>query len=247
MMFSQLKNLAFELRLFGIKANAQRRCEAVSSDNLHPAEVIRLLLEDEKLARREAAAKRMVAQARFRNACHLEDWDSTYDRGLSKAKFKELALLRFYHKLENLIILGKTGVGKTHLGIALGNRICREANSTLFFSANLFFEEVQAEKVAGTYLKFIKKLAKTRALILDDFGLRTYTHDEATALLEILEERYGKGITIITSQVAPKGWIKLFEDPVVAEAVVDRLCNPACLIELTGESYRKKRKIVDPS
>lgn len=245
-MYNQVENLAFELRLYGIKSNVQRRCEAANSENLHPADVLKLLLEDEKLARREAVAKRMVAQAKFRNACQLEDWDISYDRGLSKAKFKELALLNFYSKQENLIILGKTGVGKTHLAIALGNRICREANSTLFFSVNLLFEELQAEKVAGNYLRFIKKLTKAKALILDDFGLRMYTHDEATSLLEVLEERYSKGITVITSQVSPKGWIKLFEDPIVAEAIVDRLCNPACVVELTGESYRKKRKSVDP-
>lgn len=155
-------------------------------------------------------------------------------------------MLNFYHKSENLILLGKTGLGKTHLAIALGNRICRDANSTFFYSANLFFEEIQGEKIAGRYLKFIRKLSKAKALILDDFGLRTYTHDEATALLELVEERYGKGVTIITSQVAPNGWVKLFEDPVVAEALIDRLCNPACIIEMDGDSYRKKKK-VDPT
>lgn len=246
-MYSQVENLAYELRLYGIKSNIQRRCSASDADNLHPAEVVRLLLEDEKMARRESIAKRMVAQAKFRTACHLEDWDQSYDRGISKAKFKELSLLNFYHRMENLIVVGKTGVGKTHLAIALGNRVCREANSTLFFSVNLLFEEIQSEKLAGRYLKFIRKLTKTKSLILDDFGLRAYSHEEATSLLEVLEERYSKGITIMTSQVSPKGWIKLFEDPVVAEAILDRLCNPACVIELSGESYRKKRKNIDPS
>ena len=99
---------------------------------------------------------------------------------------------------------------------------------------------------SGRYLKFIRRLSKAKALILDDFGLRVYTHDEATVLLDLVEERYGKGVTIITSQVAPIGWIKLFEDPVVAEALVDRLCNPACIIEMDGDTYRKKKK-VDPT
>lgn len=245
-MYSQTENLAYELRLFGMKSNIQRRCESATSENHHPSEVIRLLLEDEKNSRRERVAKRMVSQAKFRKPCELEDWDFSWDRGLSKAKFKELAMLNFYHKLENLILLGKTGLGKTHLAIALGNRICRDANSTFFYSANLFFEEIQGEKIAGRYLKFIRRLSKAKALILDDFGLRAYTHDEATVLLDLVEERYGKGVTIITSQVAPNGWIKLFEDPVVAEALVDRLCNPACIIEMDGDTYRKKKK-VDPT
>lgn len=241
-MYSQLENLAHELRLWGVKSSAQRRCEAAIADGQHPSEMIQLLLEDERNVRREALAKRMVTKAKFRNSCQLEDWDISFERGISKAKFKELGLLNFYHNLENLIVVGKTGVGKTHLAIALGNRICQEANSTLFFSVNLLFEELMSEKVAGRYLKFIRKLTKTKALILDDFGLREYSHQEATSLLEVIEERYGKGVTILTSQVSPKGWIKLFEDPVIAEAITDRLCNPSCVIELKGDSYRKKRK-----
>lgn len=240
-MYSQIENLAYEMRLWGIKAAAEKRCQEAIAENHHPSDTVRLLLEDEKFARKQAAAKRLISRAKFRNNCQLEDWDIAHDRGLSKAKIKELALLNFYHKRENLLIVGKTGVGKTHLAIALGNRICQEANSTLFFSINLLFEELQSEKVAGRYLKLIKKLTQTKALILDDFGLRNYSHEEATALLEVLEERYDKGVTIITSQVAPKGWFGLFEDQVIAEAIVDRLCNPASVLELNGESYRKKK------
>ncbi len=241
-MYSQVENLAYELRLFGFRAEAQRRCEAAIASNTHPADLVRLLLEDEKMQRRQASAKRMVSRAKFRNLCFLEDWDLSFDRGLSNAKFKELAKLNFLQKLENLIILGKTGVGKTHLALAIGNRICQEVHTTLFLSVNLLFEELQGERVAGRYLKAVKKLATAKALILDDFGLRSYTHAEASSLLEILEERYSKGVTIVTSQVQPKGWVSLFEDPVIAEAIIDRLCNPALIVALSGESYRKKRK-----
>lgn len=241
-MYSQIENLAYEMRLYGIKSSAERRCEEAIAQNYHPSDIVRLLLEDEKMSRKQAAAKRLISRAKFRNSCQLEEWDISHDRGISKAKLKELSTLNFYAKKENLIIVGKTGVGKTHLAIALGNRICEEADSTLFFSVNLLFEELQSEKIAGRYLKLIKKLTKTKALILDDFGLRNYTHEEATALLEVLEERYSKGVTIITSQVAPKGWINLFEDQVIAEAIIDRLCNPASILELNGESYRKKKK-----
>lgn len=241
-MYSQIENLAYEMRLFGIKASAERRCAEAVAENYHPSDIVRLLLEDEKTARKQAAAKRLISRAKFRNSCQLEDWDISHDRGISKAKIKELSTLSFYARKENLIIVGKTGVGKTHLAIALGNRICEEADSTLFFSVNLLFEELQSEKIAGRYLKLIRKLTKTKALILDDFGLRNYTHEEATALLEVLEERYGKGVTIVTSQVSPKDWGSLFEDQVISEAIIDRLCNPAAILELNGESHRKKKK-----
>jgi len=86
-------------------------------------------------------------------------------------------------------------------------------------------------------------LTKTKVLILDDLGLRNYTHEEATSVVDILEERYQNGPVIVTSQVEPQGWLKLFEDPVIAEAIVDRLIHPCQKITLNGErSYREKIK-----
>jgi DNA replication protein DnaC len=79
-------------------------------------------------------------------------------------------------------------------------------------------------------------------LVLDDFGLRNYSHEEATILVDLLEERYRKGSAIIKSQVTPEGWKKLFEDPVIAEATIDQMKNPSKLITLTGPTYRARLK-----
>ena len=199
-----------------------------------------MILEDERDARQAAVAKRLVTRARFRTPSSLEEWDGTVDRGITKVKLKSLARLDFFHRNENLILEGKTGVGKTHLAISLGNRLCLDGIATKFYSTNLLFEEVQAEKAAGRYLKFLGQIKRTKVLILDDFALRNYTHDEANTLLEILEDRYRNGVAIITSQVAPEGWKGLFEDPVIGEAITDRLINPSDRQTLTGESYRTK-------
>ncbi len=239
-MYETIESLAYEMRLFGIRSSAERRCQEALASNLHPSEIIRLLLEDERDARKRAVAKRLTSRAKFRNQCDIGDWDGSYDRGISKAKLKELSLLNFYFKRQNLLVEGKTGVGKTHLAIALGHRICEEGAVTHFYSTNLFFEEVTSEKAAGKYLQFVKRVSRAAVVILDDFALRTYTHDEANTLLEVLEERYGKGIMIVTSQVSPEGWQTLFEDPVIGEAIVDRLRNPSENVKITGQSYRKK-------
>ena len=244
-MYENAHNLAYDLRLYGIQASLERRCAESQAENLHPSDLVRLLLEDERDRRKQTAAKMLQTKAKFRTSGSLEDWDHTTARGLPKAKLKELALLNFYHKKQNLIIVGKTGVGKTHLGIAIGNRLCQETISTAFYSTNLFFEEAAAVKASGQYLKFIKKLKKVKAIAFDDFALRKYTHEEANILLEILEERYQNGVTIITTQVSPQGWPGLFEDSVICEAICDRLVNPSQTIELTGESYRTKLNTID--
>lgn len=234
-----VKSIAHELRLFGIHGAAERRCQEAQAESLHPAEFLRLLLEDEKDRRRQIVAKRLTTRAKFRSSAQLEEWDFATKRGITKAKLKELTLLNFYHKKQNLILVGKTGLGKTHLSIAIGKRICEQGISTKFYSTNLLLEEAASEKAAGRYLKFIKNIKKIEVIILDDFALRRYSHDEANVLLEIIEERYQKGICIVSSQVSPQGWKNLFEDSVISEAIVDRLVNPSETITLDGQSYRK--------
>lgn len=161
---------------------------------------------------------------------------------MTKPQFRELSQLGFYQNKENLILVGSTGLGKTHLAIALGKKLCTESVGVQFHSMNLFFEEFLAERASGKYLSFLKKMKQVPVLILDDFGLRNYTHEEASTLLDLLEERYLKGSIILTSQVEPRGWMKLFEDEVIGEAIIDRLTKPSKQIILKGASYRDKAK-----
>lgn len=238
----ELTRLSHELRLFGIHSGIERRSKEALAESHHPLEYLRLVLEDERLFRQERTAKSLATRARFRSGAELEDWDHGHERGISKPQFKDLASLGFFQSREGLIIVGQTGTGKTHLAIALGKKLCSDGVGVLFSSVNLLFEECTAERLAGRYLKFVQRLKQIPVLILDDFGLRSYTHDEANVLIDILEERYRKGVVIITSQVDPQGWPKLFEDPVIADAIIDRLTNPSRQVVLKGGSYREKLK-----
>jgi DNA replication protein DnaC len=239
-MLQQTKILAQKLRLSGFAENIERRCAEFESGNLSSHELLSLLLSDEDISRKNKHNIRLESKAQFRHKIDLEDWDSSYDRGLSKAKMRELMALSFFHNRENLILLGKTGEGKTHLAIGVGRRACHEGAGSFFTSVNLFLEEATATRASGKYLSWIKSISKKEILIFDDFAVRQYTHEEANIFLDILEERQRKSITIITSQVHPDGWQKLFEDPVIAEAIVDRLRNPSQILTLKGGSYREK-------
>ena len=235
---NQMKSLSHELRLMGINRGIAKASEIATANQLHPLEYLKMILEDEKTFRRERTAKALKTRAKFRSDAELEDWDHGFERGMTRAKFKECASLQFYQNKESLLLIGSTGAGKTHLAIALGKKLCSEGISVHFYSVNFLFEEAQAEKLAGRYLQFIKRLKQVAVLTLDDFGLRNYTHEEANVLLDVLEERYLKGSTLLTSQVEPQGWSKLFEDPVIADAIVDRLTKPAKKVILKGPSYR---------
>lgn len=240
MISQQVKSLSHQMRLFGIQASAERRAAEALASQLDPLEFLRLVLEDELLARRERAGKMLVTRAKFRSAADLEDWDLSYDRGVTKAKIEDAGLLTFFHNKENLLVLGGTGVGKTHFAIAVGRRACADGVAVAFIPMNFLFEEASAERAAGRYVSHVRRLSKTGVLILDDFGLRNYTHDEASVLVDILEDRYQKGAVVVTSQVNPDGWLKLFEDPVIGEAIVDRLRSPSQQLVLKGTSYRER-------
>lgn len=170
-MIDQVKNLSYQLRLHGICAHVERRSAEAMSSQMHPLDFLRLVLEDEILARKDRLGKTLTSRASFRFDAALEDWDATYDRGLSKQHIKELLHLGFFSRKENLLIFGKTGEGKTHLAIGLGKRLCLDGIQTRFMPVNTLFEESSAAKAAGKYLPFLRNLAKAKVIVLDDFEI----------------------------------------------------------------------------
>jgi DNA replication protein DnaC len=241
-MIEAVKNLAGKMRLHGIHHGVERRLDEAVKSNLHPADFLRLVLEDELLARKNAYASSLARRAKFRSQCDLENWDQNRPRGLTKTKLKDITAGNFFRRKESLIICGPTGVGKTHLAIAIGRMLCQQEITVAFWSVNLLLEQIQAERAAGKYLPAIKRIIKPDVIILDDFGLRSYSHDEAVTLLEILEERYTKSVVIVTSQVEPLGWKSLFQDSVISDSIVDRIIGPSDKITLTGDSFRQTKK-----
>jgi DNA replication protein DnaC len=242
MQTQEIMRLTSELRLAGIRNLFEARCLQAQNEGMPHNEFLSMVLEDEKLHRKNNAAKKLEAKAKFRNTATLESWDSTFERGISKQKIKEFLKLGFWADKKNLVFVGQTGAGKTQLAISIGRVACASGLSVAFISTNRLFEESQAVRASGKYLSWFKQLCKNDIIIFDDFGLREYTHDEAMILLDLLEERYQKGMQIITSQVDIEGWQSLFADKVASEAIVDRLKNPSEKVVLTGPSYRGRIK-----
>lgn len=234
-----------QLKLFGISKTLDYRLTEIDSENLSFTEALALLLEDESLYRKNKRFERLKRSASFSQGAYLESFDFATNRGISKAQLKKLESLEFLDHSQNIIVFGPTGVGKSFLAQAIGFKACQQGMETKFFPINKLFLEAEAQAACGNTLGFLKKIRKQKVLILDDFGLRNYTHPEASLLLDILEERYQVATTIITSQIKPLGWKDLFEDQVIAEAILDRLINCAHIFELKGGSFRKNHKPKD--
>lgn len=235
---NRINELATELRLNGIKESIDYRVSEASEGGLSHQDFLHLLLEDEMLYRKNKRSIRLKARAKFNHLATLDEFECSKERNITKTTIKLFSSLGFIENKENIVLFGSTGVGKSYLAQAIGHASCLNGISVLYFSVNKFLKEVEAQEAAGSYLKFLNRVKKTEVLILDDFGLRNYTHKEANVLYDVMEDRFRQTSTIVTSQVKPLGWKSLFEDQVIAEAIVDRITSCARKIELKGENFR---------
>ncbi len=227
-----------ELKFTGMKESLDYRITEAMQNNLAHTDFLTLLLEDEQLYRRTRRSEMLRKRAKFNIYASLDEFKASSKRGISKASVKQFKTMNFYHSKENLIFIGGTGAGKSFLAQAIGHEACSQCIETVFLSVNRLFKEVEVAEASGTYLNYLAKLGRAKILILDDLGLRNYSDSEANILYDILEERYQKASTIITSQVKPQGWKTLFEDEVIAEAIVDRLTACAHIVDVMGDSFR---------
>ena len=230
--------LLTDLQFYGMKESFQYRLGEVTQSNLSHQQFFTFLLEDEILYRRNKKTETLRKRAKFREIAHLEEFKVIATRGITKSLIQQFKTLFFIDGFQNLFFIGGTGAGKSFLAQAIGHECCASGYETLFIPVNRLFKEIDMAEAQGNYLSYLSRLSKVRLLILDDFGLRNYTHKEATIFYELLEDRYRKGSVIITSQVKPQGWETLFEDKVIAEAILDRLMASSQTIDVKGESFR---------
>jgi len=198
------------------------------------------LLVDREAIEREN--KRLVSRLKFaglRQNAAVEDLDTKAVRGLDKALFAKLAAGDWIVRRENLIVVGKTGLGKSWLACALGHKACRDDRSVLYHRVPRLFDTLALARGDGRHARFLKTLARVELLILDDWGLANVTADQGRDLLEILDDRHGRGSTIMTSQVDVKHWHGMIANPTVADAILDRLVHNAHRLNLAGDSMRK--------
>jgi DNA replication protein DnaC len=198
-----------------------------------------LLIDREAIEREN---KRLVSRLKFaglRQNAVVEDADLKIARGLDKALFARLAAGDWIDQHQNLLIIGKTGLGKSWLACALGHKACRDDRSVIYHRVPRLFDALALARGDGRHARLLKVIARTQLLILDDFGLADVTADQARDLLEILDDRQGRGSTIVTSQVEVKHWHAMIANPTVADAILDRLVHNAHRLELSGDSLRK--------
>lgn len=189
--------------------------------------------------RRNRSITRAMRQTNFRHKASIEEVNSSVERGLDKNQIQRLASLSFINEHKDVFITGSTGTGKTYLATALGYEACLKGYRAFYTNTARLMGLLKAAKAKATILTELKKLERMDLLILDDFGMQPFDTTARMNLLDVIEDRYGKKSTIITSQIPVNEWHEQIGDKTVADAVLDRLVHKALRVELYGESLRK--------
>jgi len=198
------------------------------------------LAEAELLHRKSRKTELYLKLSKLRYNAVLEQVHCSPSRNLTKETLLSLAECSFIDRSENILITGPTGCGKSFLACAIGRQACSLGYKSTYIGMNRFLEKVTQSKLDGTYIKFLSQIEKTQLLIIDDWGLYPLDINSRLALLQVLEDRYAKRSTIITSQLPVAAWYEYINEPTLADAIMDRLSGNAQRIELKGESLRKK-------
>jgi DNA replication protein DnaC len=231
-----------KMKFYGMLRAFKTSLESKNQENLTPDEMITYLIEQEWEDRQNRHIERQLKNARFRYKAAIEDVSYSQERNIDKNEIMRLADCLFVNKNENVFITGSTGIGKSYLATALGHQACSLGYKVLYHNTAKLFGKLKMAKADGSYLKEIARIEKHHVLILDDFGLQPLDAQSRASLMEIIEDRHGKGSIIVTSQVPVSKWHEIIGEKTVADAILDRIIHGAHRLELKGESLRKTNR-----
>jgi len=216
-----------------------------STQTLSLEEALNMMAERELIQRDNKRLLRLLLKAaklRYPNAC-VADIDYQQPRQFNKEQIKQLTHCQWIQEHKNLVLTGPTGTGKSYFACALAHQACQSHYRTRYMRVTRLVEQLRLSHADGSYGKLLEQFAKLPLIILDDWGIDQLDRQARRDLLEVLEDRYAKASTIITTQLPIDQWHHFIGDDTIADAVCDRVVNNAYVINITGESMRKNQNL----
>jgi DNA replication protein DnaC len=238
-----LREQLAELRLARIAEIYPEVLNEAARKNCSPLDVLTTLVAAEATARRERALQRRIAAARLPKRKTLEEYDFSFAKRLPKQKLLRLFDCEFVAQRHSAVLMGPTGVGKTHLLTALGYTACERGVSVRFTRVVDMLNGLTTAQLNGTLAKVLKTYTSPSVLLLDELGYLPIDKRGADLMFQVVAARYESGSIVITTNRAFRDWGKTFDvDNTLATAMIDRLMHHGEAILIQGDSYRLKDK-----
>lgn len=235
------------LRLRGMAAALEHQNAAPDMAHLPFDDRLGLLIEHEIADRASQRLHQRLRWAKLPQSACLEDLDTKSVRGLDRATLAQVTDLAWIRQHLNVLITGPTGVGKSYLASAIAHAACRADYAVRAYRLPRLVDDLTKAAAMHNRSSFFRGLAKIDLLVIDDFGIAPIADQTQRDLLEILDDRYDKKSTILTSQLPVEQWHACLGDPTLADAILDRLVHNSYRLKLEGDSMRKRKTKAAPA
>jgi DNA replication protein DnaC len=228
------------LSLHRINETYRIEAENAAKAKIGYQDYLQRLLEIEVISKIERSINRKMQIAGFPQLKKLEEFDFSYQPMINEKLIRELANLNFLEEAKNILFVGAPGVGKTHLAIALGIKAIQERKRVMFFTAEELTLQLASAEVSGNLNRTLESLSRVDLIIIDELGYLSLTKQTAKLFFQLISKRYESGSIIITTNKPFEEWGEIFNDDVVASAILDRLLHHSYPFLINGKSFRMK-------
>jgi DNA replication protein DnaC len=245
--YVQLINNLEQLKLTKIKEYIPNYLDNNINNNLSIVDILKELTDKEIEFREDRAAQINLTISNFPYHKTINDFDFNYQPNISRNQILDLCSLRFIETNSNILFIGSSGVGKTHLATSIGMEASGKRLSTYFIHFNDLMNKIKKAYQENRQEAVIKHYSKYRLLIIDEIGYLPIEKEYSNIFFQLIAARYEKKSTIITTNQPLSKWGEVFNDNTIATAIIDRLVHHSSIIKITGRSYRIKDMILDES
>lgn len=241
---TRLAALTAQLQLPGVEINAPGLAQQAAKEEWDYLQFLEQILLSEQHTRHTRKQSMFTRMAGFPSLKTLDEFDYQFASGVPKSMVNQLASLAFIERQENVVLLGPSGVGKTHIASALGYKAVQAGIKTRFISASDLILQLMTAQRQEKYKSVMQRsVMAPRLLIIDEIGYLPFSAQEAKLLFEVIAKRYEKGSVILTSNLPFGQWGQIFaNDTALTSAMLDRVLHHSHIVQIKGESYRIKEK-----